>query len=209
MRFSGVSLYFLFQIFFTFCQYSQASDLRDGDATGCAHDYGCDKLEWNEDGTGSKIYGRYGYYCGSSARHFYLPVAQRLWHRFTRPTLALIGRVTKEEPRSEKNVTASGRQCAIGSGVSLDGVVNGLCYLFSKNLFAVFSTVCDNPDGHVLGPWCRTRTNQREECYDTQLPENLFPADCVSPCGKWEGYSKWCVSRYTRLTPYGGTWKWC
>ena len=90
--------------------------MRNGDATGCAHDYGCDKLDWgSEDGSCVKVYGRYDYYCGSSARRFYLPIAQRIWHGFTRPILVLIGKAQKTD-RLDKFNTASGRKCAKGSG---------------------------------------------------------------------------------------------
>jgi len=166
--------------------YFQNGDLRDGEATGCKFDSGCHGLIWSEQSTCRKDYGVGSrYYCGSSARHFYLPIAERVWHAFTLQVLTLLDKVpVKGLKIGEKASTASGEKCRSG-------------------------TICLDPDRGVLGPWCTTTKGVREECYDTSLPETYFPSDCVSPCGKWAGYEKWCVSRYSKDTPYGGTWKYC
>ena len=97
--------------------YFQSGDMKNGDATGCRFDAGCRGLNWTGNGTCFKDYGgRYQYYCGSSARHFYLPIAEKVWHDFTSPVLTLINKVpAKGLKKGQKATTASGKICSSGA----------------------------------------------------------------------------------------------
>ena len=169
-----------------------------GDSTGCT------KLTWKEGGQCVKTLKKTAFFpmqvnaampanrirhCGTSPRRFYLKIAKTIWHEFTIPVLKLIGDRDKNKDYASKKMTVFGELCSGGS-------------------------VCSNPDDYVLGPWCKTKSKAREECYDTALPTEVFikskgKKDCLSPCEKFGESYTWCVTRYDEHTVYGGYWDYC
>jgi len=177
--------------------------LPNGEVLNCKGDStGCSQLKWEESGQCIKMKKNSNLIaiskgdtalrrkpCGTSPRRFYLKIAKTIWHEFTIPVLKLIGDRGKSKDYSSKKTTVSGDRCAGGKA-------------------------CSNPDDYVLGPWCKTKSKAREECYDTALPTEVFikskgKKDCLSPCEKFGESYKWCVTRYDEHTVYGGYWDYC
>jgi len=132
---------------------------------------------------GLKTGGRFENPCGTSARRFFLPIAEKIWKRFSFPLLKMFDDPSvKDLKKGEKKTTASEKPCR---------------------------SVCKNPDDREFGPWCKRSDGVEEECYNTTLPKKYFPSGCVSPCGKWDGYKSWCAKNYNKRTRYGGTYDNC